>query len=430
MAPQWVANWQRDRTRQLEKLEAERKRRENEKALLESSIIWWWGTDNSLPSRIVVQGIKTYPTMRLTDLPHILDMLAVTATDPIQVYDLTSRYWQFQTASDSFNIKHSQVLLLRRTGVTSCLDIDKCIWDAERSDNALPRGSVHNTPLPTLVGDIWEQPRGTKRYRNSGDDDELSSRAYRIPRRTLSQATPHPSRPTAVASPLMSLSPGLYTSASGSAPSSSPLPSSDSEAELPDVVTVTLPGRQHGRLLDGDFGLGLTLPLQSATPPLLRTAQRLPPSPQAPACEPSSEQEQDLPSSSGTYDDLWASGRVHVPDSAAALTWPYGLYACDVARGLSLIAELQAEIGADGVLFKKRKLEMLPEHFQTVFPGCKFVLKTYYTQRSVWKNASETERLAMLQQPRTQPEGLWTTFRATLTSWAALKGHRRKPGRQ
>ncbi|KAI0655643.1 hypothetical protein C8Q70DRAFT_407355 [Cubamyces menziesii] len=131
MPTAWRDTWQRDRTRQMDKLEAERQRRENEKALLESVVIWWWGENGKEPTRCVIQGIQTYPTMKLTDFPHVVTLLNITGGDAVQVYDLRSRYWQYQQSTDSFNARRNRVLLLRRPGISVCPSIDSCILEAE-----------------------------------------------------------------------------------------------------------------------------------------------------------------------------------------------------------------------------------------------------------------------------------------------------------
>ncbi|KAH9856807.1 hypothetical protein C2E23DRAFT_892906 [Lenzites betulinus] len=340
MPPVWQERWQLDRHRAQEKLAAEQARRENEKAEIESVVVWFWGDNNAEPVRQLQQGLKAYPTMKLADHPRILARLALGESDDIQVYDLDIRYWQFQNVTDSFNVKRTPILLIRRVGVTSCTGIDLRIAEAERAtvNSTPPLSSIGSSPPPSMAS-----------------LDDLAGLDH-------SNVAP------------MSLHRDYH-----------PWPSTD---------TFML----SGRTTEEDFSSGLQLQLS------------------VPMTTPDD----------ATLDELWSAGEVYVPPDAKALIWPHGLYTRDLAKGLSLLSALQSSLKAQpGERLMDRKLTLLPAQFAQVFPGCKFVLKTYYTQRSVWKNATEHERTIMLQQPRVKPQGLWTTFRGDLPAWTSRKVHRK-----
>ncbi|KAL1939208.1 hypothetical protein VTO73DRAFT_10249 [Trametes versicolor] len=85
-------------------------------------------------------------------------------------------------------------------------------------------------------------------------------------------------------------------------------------------------------------------------------------------------------SSTSTPDDLdtlWQHNQVHVPVSAEGLSWPYGMYVRDMAKGFEFLADV-----------KKNDIAMA---FAEVFVGTKWVPATYYSQHAAWRRSTEAE---------------------------------------
>lgn len=104
-------------------------------------------------------------------------------------------------------------------------------------------------------------------------------------------------------------------------------------------------------------------------------------------------------------DWIWQFKRVYVKPQAR---FPGDIYARDMAQALTWLLEYR---GKD-----------IEEHFKKVFPGIRFVSQTYYTQASIWKSCSETDRNWLRSQPRT-PAGLWSACRKKLEEWQAKGSH-------
>ncbi len=80
--------------------------------------------DGSLAEHHTVRGVKTYPTLKLSQVPRILRILELAETDDVEIYDLHGRYWSRQCVADAINLKRHSVLVLRSIGVRECVYID------------------------------------------------------------------------------------------------------------------------------------------------------------------------------------------------------------------------------------------------------------------------------------------------------------------
>lgn len=101
------------------------------------------------------------------------------------------------------------------------------------------------------------------------------------------------------------------------------------------------------------------------------------------------------------YDQLWAHGYVHVPD---ARSWPVGMYARDMAWGLTKVCESRK--GTEG-------------RFSSVFPDVKWTKATFYRQRDAFfgSTVNEMDNCRLLGRSE---GGLWTDWRTTSSGWAKV----------
>lgn len=109
------------------------------------------------------------------------------------------------------------------------------------------------------------------------------------------------------------------------------------------------------------------------------------------------------------YDSLWAQGYVHVPEGKP---WPEGMYARDMAWGLTEIRKDRRDVRA---------------RFSKIFPGVTWAKATYYRQvdalfGSTVKEIDQCRKLGR------SPTGLWSNWRAHSSGWAkVVEGRKPKP---
>ncbi|KAI0349048.1 hypothetical protein OH77DRAFT_1594441 [Trametes cingulata] len=158
MQPAWRALWDQDEAARRSRQQAQQQRRENEIALAHSAVIWWWQENGRPPMRLRVHT-KTFPTLNLQQMPDALTAMSLQNSDPVDVYDLGSMYWERRLAATAFDLKLTgSVLLLRHVGVTECPEIDRCIADAHGTLS--PANVVRNARAqPTTRAITTSDPR-------------------------------------------------------------------------------------------------------------------------------------------------------------------------------------------------------------------------------------------------------------------------------
>ena len=98
----------------------------------------------------------------------------------------------------------------------------------------------------------------------------------------------------------------------------------------------------------------------------------------------------------------WEFGTVPTP-KGAAVVWPQGMYARDMAKGFDLL--MLRETG-----------ETVASRFLKVFLGMVWKESTYHKNRKFWLGLTESARQQALKLPRTK-EGLWTVWRKAQPTW-------------
>lgn len=423
MVPLWLQRWRRDRNRHAEKVEAEQQRRENEKELDASANICWYPQvcptvhgsidliytalqDGRPAEHHTVRGVKTFPTLKLSQVPRVLQVLDLKETDDIEVYDLNMRHWARQCVSDTLDLKRQPVPILRRIGVSECPDIDTSIELAERAVTGPSRqGSAYSTLVQPI--ETWSQHRGKWPREH---DNSWATRPANVPRRVLSQTSPfgghYPATPALPLSPLSSVWPPSQTllatdvtplvatstmtsvgiarddwcslGPAVSGPSTVPSPASllpshllgssssiDSMPSSPSLCSEATYADNLESYLWAPFGLAVNTPAHSCAGVLTSLPLAAPspfpaalpstplsyspdPSPGLFVHPPTTPFQGQSPAYAGFVDDtlldeLWATFRVYVPPGCANMSWPVGLYARDVAKGFTLMAALEAQ---------------------------------------------------------------------------------------
>lgn len=107
------------------------------------------------------------------------------------------------------------------------------------------------------------------------------------------------------------------------------------------------------------------------------------------------------------YDLLWREGYVHVPNTDQ---WPVGMYARDMAWGLTKMKEFRKDPAG---------------RFGQVFPGVSFKKATFYRQMDAFfgSTVKEMERCRNLAR---SAGGLWIDWRAESSGWEKVARDRKK----
>ncbi|PPQ84236.1 hypothetical protein CVT26_013000 [Gymnopilus dilepis] len=101
-----------------------------------------------------------------------------------------------------------------------------------------------------------------------------------------------------------------------------------------------------------------------------------------------------------SYDQLRLTGSVLTP-SETNITWPNGIYACDMAWALDYLAGERGDLGS---------------RFSRVFNGIRFTSSTYHKNRRFWEAVPPLIKAEARSLPRND-EGLWTVWRKKQPGW-------------
>ncbi|KAH7904049.1 hypothetical protein BJ138DRAFT_1167205 [Hygrophoropsis aurantiaca] len=414
MSPAWQGIYMSGQAQQSDKLQKENTRIAAELASRRKLDLLFWDKDDEAPEIMALQAsveadsdIPNWPSFALTDNSALLPSLGEDIC-AIQWFDLDQHLWKAITKlSHKFDIKNARRPLLRRKGVTRCLDLDNLAqrfegpamgphlfhnMKAERASVKDSKAILKKTPSsvidltkPSLkrrrVDDSSDSedrtpPRkrgcivtedGTRYFRPSYDDIHVRNAisaglpiTWPLPWSDLSRT---PANPRAIPLPASLQDWPKYSSLSGHksnpAPSSPSSPSSPSESSTP-----SLPSSRWGSVLQ-------SIPSTSST-----VASSFPSSSSLPTWSPI------------------------MPAIVTNKKWPNGYYAVDVQQGLTAL--------------KSEELKSLPVHqrFEHIFdvPYNKSNLRD---ARKRWKTASASFRDKLIKAGRT-PAGLWDVLREAI----------------
>ncbi|KAI0355735.1 hypothetical protein OH77DRAFT_1520816 [Trametes cingulata] len=379
------------------RLKTAEQKRANERALLQAVTVVCWLKDGQAPKRHAIQGIETWPTLNLAQIPETLSALGLEESDRIELYLVDSFSWQQHSVNHVFEVKPKQLLLLRRAGVSLCLDIDYYLAEARGQLQlvssirttapgmiAAPAPVVGTSSLPSL-----------KRQR---EEDDTTARPSVVARMGLAHVSPlaRPVLPTTYspypASDLYHLRAAVY-SPQGSTSSSSTRTTPHLDASVPSSPS------HSGRFMDLSHAseLQVGLGLMHSDPPAPSSPYSIP-APPTPLATPGLSVLQGSILSSHTDTGGNSSGTVE--------PWPHGVYACDMARGFAAMAALD-----------DKEFPTLKDRMALVFPDVNYVHTTAYRQYRAWKLSGPNEQQALLAVPRTEA-GLWVRHRVKLKGWS------------
>ncbi|TFK77701.1 hypothetical protein K466DRAFT_607812, partial [Polyporus arcularius HHB13444] len=207
-----------------EKLRGEAAQRENRRKIAQSVTVWYWNKDGEQPTRKAIQGITTFPTFNLAQLPAVLEELDIASGERIELYQLKLRFWQTQDVDEAFIVSSQQHLLIRRLGVTNCVDIDSRIAEAlgDPAPALTPLHPSHTpSPLPIYTSPAFRTPLlsphtassllGHKRAR----EDDMAQGSRHVQRQSMAHQSPRGASSSAslwsvrLPSPATPMSPGM-----------------------------------------------------------------------------------------------------------------------------------------------------------------------------------------------------------------------------
>ncbi|KAK6971315.1 hypothetical protein R3P38DRAFT_3298087 [Favolaschia claudopus] len=161
---------------------AEQLRREQEKQYEHQIRVYFWTKDGDEPQSAREQGIATWPKLNLINHPKLLQKLALTDGNEIDIYDFDSGCFSREDIDHVLEVPRSKTLLMRHVGVRDCPQLDDFI-------------NKHRPAAPSTAG-TRRAPISNKR-RPSTDicpsslkASKLSHHSGPLPRSTSPPSTP------------------------------------------------------------------------------------------------------------------------------------------------------------------------------------------------------------------------------------------------
>jgi len=296
------------------------------------------------------QNILTYPTLNFAQSENLMVKMGINAGGAVEIWHPRTKTWCVEDVDHTMNIKGQPEVFVRFLGVANCLGFEELI------------GEVSGELSSSVVDN------GKRQLNADGEEMTLVLEARHAMASTWLPSTPlsiSPSTPS-----LVSCSPSVTYFHSQAA--SSQFLSPPQSPAFP-----SLDAMQHSDTNSSPW----TQPNSFSGPP--HPTDSVP-----------------------NYDYLWQRGFVHVPNTSL---WPSGMYARDMAWGLTKLNESRKSI---------------KQRFHEVFPGVLYVKTTYYRQRDAFFNSSirEIEQCRALTRG---PNGMWMNWRGTSSGWK-LAAERKK----
>jgi hypothetical protein len=262
------------------------------------------------------QNILTYPTLNIAQCPTLMTKMDINEGAVVEIWNPRVKQWRLEDVDHSMSIKGQPELLIRLLGVVDCPGHKQLI--GEEPDNT----SHH----------MVDSGKRRLEVDNTYDSRVLQSRRSAASTRI----------PSSFSSDISLVPPSPYSLSTASSPLSS-MPSS------PTFSSLGLP------TMPIDYGFE-TFNHSTASP------------------RPSASPVPSIPPSIDTYDFLWTLGYVHIPENRSP--WPAGMYARDMAWGLTRLGEIRVDVET---------------RFRQVFPGVPWVKATYYRHRDAFFGSTSSE---------------------------------------
>ncbi|KAK7048845.1 hypothetical protein R3P38DRAFT_2505104, partial [Favolaschia claudopus] len=278
----WAKQYQEGLAKQQQRREVEDEKRVELKRVQNEVAVCFFSVDDAAPERLRDQNVNSFPFFNLARSTTLLRKMSLQPDDHISIYDYQSCLWNTEDIDTTIQLIPGQTLIMRRVGVTRCMDIDRFIEVyAPPSRNKAKAANIKRKP---------------------DHERDASNRVVQVPRRHedyVPKAPPSPARPRSLSSP----------PASPSVRSSSPFPS---PRKLSASVFMSAAPQQP------------VIDLTGSPPPTPRR-------PRAQSLVVKTEAASDTPSLAGP-----SSSSVTVLTDLGA--WPAGVYARDIARAFSFIS--------------------------------------------------------------------------------------------
>ncbi|KAK7007343.1 hypothetical protein R3P38DRAFT_3325334 [Favolaschia claudopus] len=194
----WAKQYQEGLAKQQQRREVEDEKRVELKRVQNEVAVCFFAEDDAPPERLRDQNVNSFPFFNLARSTTLLRKMSLQPDDHISIYDYQSRLWNTEDIDTTIQVIPGQTLIMRRVGVTRCMDIDRFIEVyAPPSRNKAKAANIKRKP---------------------DHERDASNRVVQVPRRHeeyVPKAPPSPARPRSLSSP----------PASPSVRSSSPFPS-------------------------------------------------------------------------------------------------------------------------------------------------------------------------------------------------------------